>query len=396
MMPDICKRARRKIHIQEYISQIFIVTANGFGIFATWRFPQYWYLTFPFLSVAVIMNIAMICCPEKPLVPDSPENLVFLIPYDNKTKNKTERSLNSLITQKGISEHQHCPGIKKTTGEYLFKDILTQKNYRIQVPRAYLAWDQQFMNIEQYQGKQDSLIAVRSFLYNYNIRYLYPKTIFNLTFFSHLAFFITEPRINSINYLIGIDTDTSIITYKVSYFPGYCQLLKIYKEIYRSKVLIERFGYYPIPIDRILRRIRATISEDHNSFLSQRRRWTLGATSNDLILSFAPGVQCMGRFVLAMFLWIIFCFIAIVLIPIVYYTMIPFWPLKKWHDNARFWVGCLMYIVCGPFINVAILFYSCHYVDSFGWGKTQQVVSEDRGDGAGPATEETPRLVPTK
>ena len=30
-------------------------------------------------------------------------------------------------------------------------------------------------------------------------------------------------------------------------------------------------------------------------YLSQRRRWTLGATSNDLFLSFAPGVQWFER-----------------------------------------------------------------------------------------------------
>jgi len=30
-------------------------------------------------------------------------------------------------------------------------------------------------------------------------------------------------------------------------------------------------------------------------YLSQRRRWTLGATSNDLLLAFAPGVQWFER-----------------------------------------------------------------------------------------------------
>ncbi|KAE8371048.1 chitin synthase-domain-containing protein [Aspergillus bertholletiae] len=545
--PEIRKRGRRNIRIQKYMFQVFIVAANGFGIFATWWFPQYWYLLLPFISAAVMMNIAMIitllfnllyysCCPEKQLITESPESLVFLIPCYNETRDEMERSLNSLITQKGVSEHQRCimiicdgkvrgPGMEKTTGEYLFEDILTQRDYRIRIPRAYLAWDQQFMDIEvqrgtyhgvpyfcivklQNQGKRDSLIAVRSFLYNYNIRHLYPETIFASTFFSHLAAFIKESGMDAVDHLIGMDADTvfddhcisellrgsrykntvgvcgyvavdwkdnswhpwrlyqsaeytiaqclrrlhqSVITHKVSCLPGCCQLLKICEETCGSEVLLERFGYCPIPTDGILRHIRATASEDRNHvchmlsarpkaqtrqalhavaytdvpqtwsvFLSQRRRWTLGATSNDLFLSFAPGVQwferilactnvvtwflnvfifaSMGRFILAMFYvkaWIIFCFIAIALIPIVYYAMIPFWHCKQWHDCFRFWIGCIIYIVCGPFINVAILLYSCHYVDSFGWGKTRQVVSEDIRDGAGQATEETPLILHT-
>lgn len=118
----------------------------------------------------------------------------------------------------------------------------------------------------------------------------------------------------------------SIVTHKVSCLPGCCQLLKICEETCGPEVLIERFGFCPTVQDSLLKHIRATASEDRNHvchmlsarpssqtrqalaaravtdvpntwavFLSQRRRWTLGATSNDLLLAFAPGVQWFER-----------------------------------------------------------------------------------------------------
>ncbi|KAJ6031561.1 hypothetical protein N7540_002293 [Penicillium herquei] len=107
----------------------------------------------------------------------------------------------------------------------------------------------------------------------------------------------------------------SIATKKVSCLPGCCQLLKVCETTCGDHVLIELFGYFPKPTDGLLKQIRATASEDRNHvclmlsarsnaqtrqalrahaftvvpdtvsvFLSQRKRWTLGATSNDLML----------------------------------------------------------------------------------------------------------------
>jgi chitin synthase len=118
----------------------------------------------------------------------------------------------------------------------------------------------------------------------------------------------------------------SVATHKVSCLPGCCQLLKICEETCGPEVLIEKFGYCPTLTDGILTQIRATASEDRNHvchmlssrpkvqtrqalkakaytdvpgswsvFLSQRRRWTLGATSNDLFLATAPGVHWFER-----------------------------------------------------------------------------------------------------
>jgi chitin synthase len=395
---------------------------SGLCIFSTWWWSRYYYILLPFITATVALNIFMIVSiffnvirrrifPEKQLIPEKPESLVLVIPCYNETKEEMLKSLNSLISQKNIDQHPRAimiicdgkvrgPGMDKTTADYLFEDILDQKDYRIRIPAAYLAWDQQFMDIEvqkgtyqgipyfcivkqQNQGKRDSLIVIRSFLYNFNVRLERPETIFTSTFFAHMAAFINEAGLDRVDHLIGMDADTvfdddcinelllqsrfehvvgvcgyvavdwkdgnfnpwrlyqsaeytiaqglrrlhqSVATHKVSCLPGCCQLLKICEETCGPEVLIEKFGYCPTLTDGILTQIRATASEDRNHvchmlsarpkvqtrqalkakaytdvpgswsvFLSQRRRWTLGATSNDLFLATAPGVQWFER-----------------------------------------------------------------------------------------------------
>lgn len=126
----------------------------------------------------------------------------------------------------------------------------------------------------------------------------------------------------------------SLVTHKVSCLPGCCQLLRICEETCGDHVLLELFGYCPEVTDGLLKQIRATASEDRNHvchmltarpqsetrqalhakaytdvprswsvFLSQRRRWTLGATSNDLMLITAPGVQWFERILAAVNVW---------------------------------------------------------------------------------------------
>jgi chitin synthase len=238
---------------------------------------------------------------------------------------------------------------------------------------------------EQNQGKRDGLILVRSFLYNFNIRSTHPAVIFSPYFFGIMSSFLyLDAAIPNVDLLIGMDADTvfapdcifellkqshykhtvgvcgyvsvastgssrwspwtlyqtseyaisqclrrlhqSIATHKVSCLPGCCQLLKICEATCGDHILLDLFGYYPIPTDNLLKQIRATASEDRNHvclmlsarpksrtrqalkaraytdvprswsvFLSQRRRWSLGATSNDFFLVFAPGVILFER-----------------------------------------------------------------------------------------------------
>ena len=69
-------------------------------------------------------------------------------------------------------------------------------------------------------------------------------------------------------------------------------------------------------------------------------------------------------------------FVSVMLVPVVYYWCIPLWLCSKWLDRVQFWLGCLMYMFCGPFLNISVLIYACIYMDSFGWGKTRKVITE--------------------
>jgi chitin synthase len=350
--------------------------------------------------------------PERTIIPESPESLVLLMPCYNETMEECTKSLDSLVEQVNIDQHKKAimvicdgrvrgPGMAKTTAQYLLDDILIRPTARHFIRKAYLAWDNQYMDIEvskgtykgvpffcivkqQNQGKRDSLIVIRSFLYNFNKREQHPQVIFSPDFFSQMAsFLVIDASISNVVHLIGMDADTifdptcisellkesryphtvgvcgyvavdfkssnwsawslyqsteytisqglrrlhqSIATHKVSCLPGCCQLLRICSTTCGDEILLQKFGYCPGPLDSILKHIRATASEDRNHvclmlttspkaqtrqalraraytdvphswsiFLSQRRRWTLGATSNDLLLTFARGTNWWER-----------------------------------------------------------------------------------------------------
>ncbi|KAK4458615.1 chitin synthase-domain-containing protein [Cladorrhinum samala] len=229
----------------------------------------------------------------------------------------------------------------------------------------------------------------------------------------------------------------SVATRKVSCLPGCCQLLKVTEETCGDEILLVRFGYHHSPLDGMLRQIRATASEDRNHvclmltafprvqtrqalfaraytdvprswsvFLSQRRRWTLGATANDLLLTFAGGTQWWERilalsnvviwslnvFVIASIacmvfafihqpVWILMVFVGVMLIPVIYYLLMTFWLVRGGVlERVQYLVGLTMFIVCGPFVNISILLYAVWNMDSFGWGKTRKVVACEDGD----------------
>jgi chitin synthase len=118
----------------------------------------------------------------------------------------------------------------------------------------------------------------------------------------------------------------SMVTHKVTCLPGCCQLLKVNEDTCGDDVLRQAFGYCPNVKDSMLRYLRANYSEDRNHvvnllvmkphvqtrqalralawtdvpvtlpvFLSQRKRWSLGATVNDLILLTSRNTQWFER-----------------------------------------------------------------------------------------------------
>jgi chitin synthase len=54
-----------------------------------------------------------------------------------------------------------------------------------------------------------------------------------------------------------------------------------------------------------------------------------------------------------------------------------FWMPEGREAKVQFLVGLVIYFFTGPFLTILVLFYTTWHLDSFSWGKTRQVVSED-------------------
>ncbi|KAM0393117.1 hypothetical protein ACHAPZ_010582 [Fusarium culmorum] len=526
----LMKRGKRKVSTQKYVLTAGLIAVNFMFIFVTWWWPRYYYIYLPFISFPLVLNCVMIVSiaffsfahyirPEKQIKPETPENLVYVIPCYNETYEECTRSLDSLINQTGLEGHKKgimviCdgrvrgPGMSKTTGDYLNEDIFKHQTQRKKIRGAYTAWDGQQMDIEiskgfykgtpfycivkdQNQGKRDSLIVIRSFLYKFNTRAQNPESIFSREFLDSMTSWLEdEVKMEDVDHLVGMDADTvfedqcisellkesyypntvgvcgyvavdykdsnwnlwslyqsaeytiaqglrrlhqSIATKKVSCLPGCCQLLKICDETCGDLVLVDLFGYFPKHMDGMIKRIRATVSEDRNHicqllvtfphaqtrqalfaraytdvphswnvFLSQRRRWTLGATSNDLLLFTAWNTQWWERivafsnvltwslniFVIASIgcmivafmsqpVWLIMCFAGVMIIPLLYYIVMVTWLPRNLVERAQFMLGLAIFVFLGPFLNIAVMIYAVINMDNFGWGKTRKVVTDD-------------------
>ncbi|KAH6893421.1 hypothetical protein B0T10DRAFT_527822 [Thelonectria olida] len=437
----LTKRGERKVASQKYI-----MTAS---LIAWW--PKYYYIYLPFISFPLVLNCCMIASiafftllhamrPEKVIEPDYLESLVYVIPYYNEICEECVRSLDSLVNQTGVENHKKgimaiCdgrvrgPGMAKTTADYLNEDIFLQQTQRKKTMGAYTAWDGQQMDIEvskgvykgtpfycivkeQNQGKRDSLIVIRSFLYKFNLA--------------------NDVKVGSVDHLVGMDADTvfedkcisellkeskypntvgvcgyvavdfkdgnwnlwsiyqsaeytiaqglrrlhqSIATKKVSRLPGCCQLLKICEEACGDLVLVDLFGYHPQPMDGMIKRIRATASEDRNhicqllvTFPQAQTRQALRARaqtdvphSNDLLLFTSRNCQWWERIVafsnvltwsLKVFViasigcmivafisqpwWLILAFAGVMVIPLVYYVVMATWLPRNLLERAQF------------------------------------------------------------
>ncbi|KAI1773662.1 glycosyltransferase family 2 protein [Hypoxylon cercidicola] len=529
--PKLIEKGKRKVARHKWCAIAFIFSLNFLFIFASWYWPQLYYLYLPFISLPLVLNCIMIfniivwslknlAFKPKKIIPETPEELVLLMPCYNETYEECCRSLDSLVNQINVEQHKKAimvicdgkvrgPGMEKTTGEYLNQDIFVDRIERKMIRAAYVAWDGQSMDIEctrgmykgipyfcivkqQNQGKRDSLIVIRSFVHNFNLRHQRPKVIFRPEFFKAMTdFLVNDAGMNHCEFLVGMDADTvfakdcisnllkeshypgivgvcgyvavdfstnkwniwsiyqnaeytiaqglrrlhqSVVTKKVSCLPGCCQLLRVCDETCGDFILVQEFGYHPRPTDGIIKRIRATASEDRNHvclmlmkfpkaktrqalrayaytdvphslsvFLSQRRRWTLGATGNDLMLLMESSIRfnwwerlvalcnvltwCLNFFVIASLgcmiyafmhqpFWIIMIFASIMFLPLTYYVCLAVWLCRTWVERGQYLIGLAFFTTCGPFINIGVTLYACIYMDNFGWGKTRKVIAE--------------------
>jgi|SRR5579859_1346162 len=254
---------------------------------------------------------------------------------------------------------------------------------------------------EQNQGKRDSLVFVRSMLYNFNRRHEKPETMFSPDVFNEFAEFFVSNGLEKVDFLAGMDADTvfddtciwemikvirqegletagvcghvcvdfedkpwgfwnlfqsteytmtqglrrafqSAITGKVNCLPGCCQLIRVCEASMGDRVLKDLFGHVPKPNDSMIFQVMGNYSEDsiHASyifseypryhtaqalrakayttvpqtwsvFLSQRKRWSLGSISNDLLMACRPRINPFERCIsiISVFTWFINPFI---------------------------------------------------------------------------------------
>jgi chitin synthase len=136
--------------------------------------------------------------------------------------------------------------------------------------------------------------------------------------------------------------------------------------------------------------------------MSQRKRWSMGATVNDFRLVFAKGTQWFERlrafsncqtwfcniFIMGSIAglihaarsvpwYITVAFLGGVIVPYMYMLTLVFWMPKGRKAKCQFLVGLVIYFFTGPFLTILVLFYTMWHLDAFSWGKTRQVISED-------------------
>jgi len=221
----------------------------------------------------------------------------------------------------------------------------------------------------------------------------------------------------------------SNLTHKVNCLSGCVQILKICDETCGDYIL-NKFNYLPESEDNIFKHIRSYASEDRNHvclmlsefpyvetrqslravaytkvpmnktvFLSQRRRWSLGASSNDMLLVVLPKINLYER--LSALVNIItyamspFIFVAtimfiksiiknssilmlllsiIIMIPIMYGLLIPiFIKQLTFKESIYYYISFLFYVITGSIINLIIYINSIINMDVIKWGKTRIV-----------------------
>jgi hypothetical protein len=81
--------------------------------------------------------------------------------------------------------------------------------------------------------------------------------------------------------------------------------------------------------------------------------------------------------------WMIMALSGIMLIPVLWYISVALWLPRGFKEKIYYLFGLFIYITCGPVLNLTVLFYALWNLDSFGWGKTRQVIACDDDEKVG-------------
>lgn len=240
------------------------------------------------------------------------------------------------------------------------------------------------------------------------------------------------------SYIYGqvlIRLHQSQITKKVNCLPGCIQILKVCQETCGFKILNE-FNRLPSNNEHIFRHMRAHMGEDRmhvctmmhmypyiktkqsikafaytkvpnkwSTFLSQRRRWNLGANSNKLILVSNNNINYFEKLsalfsIIGWFFTIFFTYatihiiivlskldywnfnlliyitvislLIIVIIPKLYLLLVPLWLDMSKLEIIQLYIGILFW----HFMNIPMVLimhiYTLINMDNLSWGKTRQ------------------------
>lgn len=217
----------------------------------------------------------------------------------------------------------------------------------------------------------------------------------------------------------------SLLTKKVNCLSGCNQILRVSKETCGPEILAV-FNRLPNKEESIFNHIRSYASEDRNhvchmlsmfpntkttqtlkaisytnvpntlaTFMTQRRRWTLGATTNDLLLLYLPGINLFERISAAVNVFTFclnpFVFVATIvfirtiivhpsemllylsipiMIPLFYSLLIPV-VIKPMYaqDALYFYMARIVQLVTGSLVNLFIYIYAIYNMDFICWGR---------------------------
>ncbi|PWN27063.1 hypothetical protein BDZ90DRAFT_184724 [Jaminaea rosea] len=232
-------------------------------------------------------------------------------------------------------------------------------------------------------------------------------------------------------------THQSEVTHKVTCLPGACQILKVVDETCGDKICVDTFGYYPTQQDSLAKAIRAFAGEDRNHvvnmfnefpesqtrmcwsahaytdppqsfkvFLSQRRRWTLSTSANDLVVLFGSKQNIWERFCafVDIAIWAIPFFIfatlgqliraivhisqggydytvvlslsSMIFLPWCYTIVGVGWANNNAKQRVQYALGLLLLFFCGPFMGCCIIAYAVQHADDFSWGRTRALAAD--------------------
>ncbi|KAB5528001.1 chitin synthase-domain-containing protein [Coniochaeta sp. 2T2.1] len=223
-------------------------------------------------------------------------------------------------------------------------------------------------------------------------------------------------------------------TGKVSCLPGACQIIKICEETCSDKILIDTFGHIPDPKDHMVHQVRALAGEDRNYiciifkhypkaittmameaiaytdppnglmvFLSQRKRWTLSTSANDLLITSKNAMNWFERIcsMADVIVWVLPIFVAqtiilfiracihatspvfilsfasVTIVPLIYGLIVTYWGCHGWRERLQYLAGFGMVVLIGQMITPVVITYAIWHMDDFSWGKTREI--EDDG-----------------